>query len=148
MFSVEEIGDAAFAGCSNLSAIYSYAAEPISLGSDHAQVRTRADDGETAASAVFAEVDKETCVLYVPKGCGDKYRHADGWGEFLNIVEIESSELGDANNDGEVSADDINAISSYIVRGDTKNFIFKNADVNGDKMVNAADIVNIVNMNK
>lgn len=63
-------------------------------------------------------------------------------------MEIESSELGDANNDGEVSADDINAISSYIVRGDTKNFIFKNADVNGDKMVNAADIVNIVNMNK
>ena len=146
--TIEKIGDAAFAGCTSLKVIYSYAKEPIPLGSAKAKVRTRADGEEISASTVFAEVDKETCVLYVPFGSADKYKAADGWSEFKNIVEMDSDILGDANNDGKVDADDIDAITRYIMEGDDEGFIFKNADVNGDEKINAADIVEVVNIIK
>ena len=48
---------------------------------------------------------------------------------------------GDANSDGVVDSKDIDAISKYIIEGDVNGFIFKNADVNGDKKVNIVDIV-------
>jgi hypothetical protein len=146
--SIEIIGNRAFAGCIGLEAIYSYAKEPIELGSAKATVPTRADGEEVSAPAVFAEVDKETCILYVPKNSSDKYRAAEGWGEFQNIVEMESNLQGDANNDGKVDDKDIEAVTKYIMDGNTKGFIYKNADVNGDKKINAADIVLIVNLIK
>lgn len=146
--SIEQIGENAFAGCSSLKAIYCYNENPIVLGSDKAMVRTRADGDDKLASTVFAQVNKETCILYVPKKSGSKYLSADGWSEFQNIVEMESAIPGDANNDGKVSNEDINAISDYIMEGKTESFIFKNADVNGDKKLNAADIVILVNMIK
>lgn len=48
---------------------------------------------------------------------------------------------GDANNNGTVNTQDIDAIVRYIMSGDETGFFFQNADVNGDKKVNAADIV-------
>lgn len=143
--SIEEIGDNAFSGCSNLSAIYSFAIEPIALGSAKATVRTRASGENTSASTVFAEVNKETCILYVPKGSGEKYRSADGWGEFKNIVEMESNVRGDANNDGKLDKKDISATVKHIVTGKTEGFNFNNADMNNDQNVNAADIVMLIN---
>ena len=142
--TISEIGASAFAGCSNLSAIYSFAAEPIVLGDANAHVRTRADGEEKSASTVFAAVDKESCVLYVPKNSRDKYRNAEGWAEFQNIEEMESDILGDANNDGEVDNKDLNAIADYILTEQAKNFIFMNADMNKDKTLNAVDIVHLV----
>ena len=146
--TIDEIGDNAFAGCSNLKAIYCYNDEPIALGSDKATVRTRADGNETSATAVFADVDKTTCILYVPLNSANKYRTAEGWGEFENIVEMKSNILGDANNDGEVDDKDLEATSAYIMEGKTDSFIFKNADVKTDSRINAADIVKIVNLKK
>ena len=81
--TVVAIGEGAFAGCTGLTAIYAYAAEPANL----ATATTRAE----AASSVFEGVDKETCVLYVPKGCVEKYRAAVGWGEFIHIEEMEGT---------------------------------------------------------
>ena len=144
--TIEEIGDNAFAGCNGLTAIYSYSEEPIALGSGKATVRTRADGDETSASTVFAEVDKNNCILYVPLNSADKYRAAVGWGEFQNIVEMKSNKPGDANNDGEVDGKDLDATSAYILEGKTVNFIFLNADVKTDNKINAADIVKIVNL--
>ena len=66
----------------------------------------------------------------------------------MDIVEIAPVLLGDANNDGRVDADDIEAITRYIMEGDDEGFIFKNADVNGDEKINAADIVEVVNIIK
>lgn len=143
--TITNIGEGAFAGCSALNAIYCFAPDPIALGSAEAKVRTRADGEDNSAATVFAEVNKETCILYVPKNSSEKYHQAAGWGEFQNIVEMDSEIKGDANNDGKVDNEDINSIVEYILRGNTEYFIFKNADANGDKKVNVADIVIILN---
>jgi hypothetical protein len=52
---------------------------------------------------------------------------------------------GDANGNGVVDENDKDAIVRYIMEGDEEGFIFRNADVNEDGEVNAADIVLIVN---
>lgn len=143
--TIEKIGESAFSGCSGLNAIYSYTEDPIALDSK-AAVRTCTNSDETSASAVFAEVNKASCILYVPKNCSDKYRAANGWKEFQNIVEMESTKPGDANNDTNVDSKDIDATIDYIMEGKTKDFIFKNADVKVDNKINAADIVKIVNL--
>ena len=81
--TIASIGAKAFAGCKNLKSICIYVKVPINLPGAAAS-RTRGDGG----SSVFAGVDTETCVLYVPAGSADAYRNADGWKEFKNIVEI------------------------------------------------------------
>lgn len=79
--SIKYIGEKAFAECSNLKSIRSYSRVPIALGA----AKTRA----VGSSSVFDGVDKENCVLYVPKGCVEAYRAAEGWGEFVNILEMD-----------------------------------------------------------
>ena len=81
--SIVSIGENAFAGCVNLKAIYIYATDPVVL--EKSGTATRAED----TSSVFEGVDKESCILYVPKGCVEKYRVAEGWGEFVHILEID-----------------------------------------------------------
>ena len=56
--------------------------------------------------------------------------------------------MGDANDDGYINFDDINITAHYIMTGDTKNFNFDNANVNGDNVVDAIDIVKIINIIK
>ena len=80
--TIEFIGNNAFAGCFNLKEIRVLAELPIKLGS--ASAGTRGDD----ASSVFAGVDTETCILYVPYGSKEKYEQAEGWSDFKNIVEV------------------------------------------------------------
>jgi hypothetical protein len=58
---------------------------------------------------------------------------------------------GDANNDNEVDNKDVDVVIRYIMYGDIKGFKgfnFKNADVNGDNKINAADIVEVMNIIK
>ena len=43
---------------------------------------------------------------------------------------------------------DVDVVIRYIMYGDIKGFNFKNADVNGDNKINAADIVEVVNIIK
>ena len=81
--TISEIGNNAFAGCTGLKEIRVFAEEPIQLGSS-----TAAGTRSSGASSVFAEVDVETCVLYVPAGSKEKYEQADGWSDFKNIVEM------------------------------------------------------------
>lgn len=42
---------------------------------------------ENNLSTDFTGIDKELCILYVPKGAKDKYRQAKEWNEFANIIE-------------------------------------------------------------
>lgn len=64
----------AYAYCSNLSIIYSYAVVPPDL-----------EYGDSGYSPFYGVPTSAT--VYVPQGSGNAYRNADGWREF-NIVEM------------------------------------------------------------
>ena len=57
-------------------------------------------------------------------------------------------ELGDVNGDGDVTEDDVDAVANHIIGQTPTDFDLDAADVNGDKTINAADIVKIVNIIK
>lgn len=52
---------------------------------------------------------------------------------------------GDANDDKKVDAEDIVTITEYMMGKEPENYIIKNADVNGDGIINIADIIQITN---
>ena len=67
--SVTSIGKYVFWGCSGLTKLVSLAVEP-----------------PTCDNGTFKEVDKTTCQLLVPEESINKYKTADQWKEFLNIL--------------------------------------------------------------
>ena len=71
---IKTIDEHAFEGCSSLKSIY--------VGSEPAQI--------TATS--FNNVNKTTCVLYVPNGSLNSYKSASYWKEFQTIKEYAPSE--------------------------------------------------------
>jgi hypothetical protein len=76
--SIVAIGGSAFEGCTSLVLINSKPIVPPTLYDGDVLAMRR-------ASSVFSGVNKETCVLYVPTGCVDAYKNADGWKDFLHI---------------------------------------------------------------
>lgn len=82
--TITSIGNGAFAGCVNLASIYVYHEEPITFGSAEAH---------RASGSIFDGVNMETCILYVPYGCADKYKSASVWNEFQHIVEMKSTSI-------------------------------------------------------
>ena len=82
--SVTEIGKVAFEGCSSLAEIKCEAAEPPSC------------DGN-----VFNQVNTTDCKLYVPEESIDKYRAADEWKDFSNIIGLAG--VDDVANDSVVT---------------------------------------------
>ena len=68
--SVTSIGSSAFSRCIGLTDIYCHIEEPL-----------------TISYYVFYYVAKTTCTLHVPIGSKEKYKAADVWKDFLNIVE-------------------------------------------------------------
>ena len=75
------IGDVAFSDCS-LREIHCVAKNPVTCG-----------------SRSFYNVDKNACTLYVPKRALEAYKAADGWKEFVNIVEEGSSSIEEVGAD-------------------------------------------------
>ena len=67
--SVTSIGEYAFYNCSGLTKLVSLAVEPPTCG-----------------NGAFKEVDKTTCQLLVPQESINKYKTADQWKDFLNIL--------------------------------------------------------------
>ena len=67
--SVTTIGIRAFSDCSRLTKLVSLAVEPPTCG-----------------NGTFKEVDKTTCQLLVPEESINKYKTADQWKDFLNIL--------------------------------------------------------------
>ena len=68
--SVTSIGNGALYNCTGLTKIYSKNVTPPST-----------------VSATFTNINKATCILYVPAGSYAAYRGATGWSEFTNIIE-------------------------------------------------------------
>ena len=76
--SIVSIEEAAFNRCSNLSSIYSYLTTPIDLKNLY---------------DVFSEVNKSTCILYVPADSKQVYQEAHLWKDFINIVEMTTTDI-------------------------------------------------------
>lgn len=140
--SIEEIGENAFAGCSDLTTIYCHTDEPIALPSTKANIRTRAGNQESTTN-VFTGVDKVICLLYVPAGSVSKYKAANGWKDFKYIVGIGTEfVIGDVNGDKALDKKDLNAIVNHIMDKPQEGKFDKDmADINKDGEVNAADVV-------
>ena len=145
--SIEEIGDNAFADCTELSTICCLSEEPITLGSTVVSTRTRGAVEETTIN-VFNGVDKVTCLLYVPAGSVNKYKVTDGWKDFKYIVGIGTTFIiGNVNGDNVLDENDLNAIINHIMGMPQEgSFDVNMADVNKDDDVNAADVVFLAKM--
>ncbi len=98
--SVTSIGDRAFQGCSGLTSVTignsvtsigSWAFNSIGLWTFNGCSRltklvSLAVEPPTCGEGVFEKVDKTTCQLLVPEESINKYKTADQWKEFLNIL--------------------------------------------------------------
>ena len=92
---ITSIDYAAFSGCSGLTSIYVYAEKVPKMG-----------------SAVFYDVDKKNCTLYVPRGTEQDYFLADVWGDFENIVEFDATGI-----DKTTTSTDVEEVSRYSLNG-------------------------------
>jgi hypothetical protein len=76
--SCTSLGNCSFKSCTGLASIYSFTQTPANLNS---------------STDVFKDVDKNTCILYVPTGSKDDYEAANQWQDFTNIVEMTTTEI-------------------------------------------------------
>ena len=108
--SVTSIGEFAFAYCSGLTKLVSLAVEP-----------------PTCDNGTFKEVDKTTCQLIVPQESINKYKTADQWKEFLNILGY--------NGVDDVSVDSQNAVYEvYNLQGVRVGIVMREAEVTTDTL--------------
>ncbi len=70
--SVKSIGSWAFCYNYKLDSIHANSLEPIDLSS---------------VSGVFKDIDKTSCILYVPLGSASAYKAAGQWKDFKNLIE-------------------------------------------------------------
>ena len=106
--SVTSIGDSAFKDCSELTKLVSLAVEPPICG-----------------EGAFEKVDKTTCQLLVPQESINKYKTANQWKEFLNILGY--------NGVDDVSVDSQNAVYEvYNLQGVRVGSGMREAEVTAD----------------
>lgn len=88
---------------------------------------------------IFDGVNKQDCMLFVPRGTLSQYKNTMPWKEFLYIEQQGGVVIVcDVNCDGSVTAADVTAIYDILL-GNSSNFE-ATADVNGDGNVTAADV--------
>lgn len=127
--SVTSIGDFAFFNCTGLTSILSLNNTPPTC------------EISFSYNNSFYNVNKENCVLWVPKGCVNVYREANVWKDFPKIRGIID---GDVNLDIEVNQADLDGTVDFIMGKDPEGFYENLADLNGDDVVDAADVVKLV----
>ena len=77
--TVTSIGGYAFDNCKKIKSIYANTINPIDLSTNPLN---------PPSPYVFENIDKSTCILYVPFGAKVEYQKASQWKDFTNIVEI------------------------------------------------------------
>ena len=123
--SVTSIGSYAFSGCSGLTKVKGEWTTPPSI-----------------ISNVFYNVNTNNAILYVPKDCSASYFGADVWEDYKAIKEFPDS---DVNQDGETDVVDVVDIARFVVAIPSVSFEEFLADMNGDRSVNVADAIVLVN---
>ncbi len=105
--SVTSIGSYAFSGCSGLTgeltipnSVTSICEGAFSECWDFESITSLNPEPPKCGFWVFSSVDKNTCVLHVPKGTVEAYSTAYIWQDFLNIVEIDASPVSDVLTGG------------------------------------------------
>ena len=147
--SVTRIGERAFSQCDGLtcinipSSVTTLDKEAFWNCQDLTVIRSLRSIPPQCIEKPFDSVDKENCVLFVPKGSKNLYAGAGYWKEFKNI---EEAEIGDVNLDGSVDMTDLIDLVDYIMGSSTKNILEIMANVNGDTRVDAADIVRLISL--
>ena len=145
--NLTEIGEAAFFNCEKLTSI-TIPKTVTSIGNSafqHCNLKSLIVLNPTPVpitSNTFSYYSYTT--LYVPKGSKEAYSTAECWCKFSKIEEGipgENNVPGDANGDGQVTAEDIMSIVNII----SSSRYDAAADVNGDGKVDIADIIQIIN---
>ena len=129
--SLTSIGKYAFGNLRNLTSVVSSITNPFAIADEVFGV----EDGGTLTAPV--------ATLSVPAGSKESYMKTAGWKEFPTPVEMEPKP-GDVNNDSEVDIEDVEIIEEHTLAGEYD----KKADLNNDNKVNAADIVEFINLIK
>ncbi|MEZ3590380.1 MAG: leucine-rich repeat domain-containing protein [Muribaculaceae bacterium] len=88
----------AFSACENLTTVISNAVIP-------------------PTKARFSEEAYANATLVVPDGTVEKYREADGWKEFVNIIESSNSEVTTITNDDDINISVSNVGGSVSISG-------------------------------
>lgn len=81
--TVRSIGESAFMYCDDVETLICMVKNPF-------PIKGKGEDGATFSNYFFNNVP-----LYVPKGTADVYRETEGWKDFANIVEIDTSGILD-----------------------------------------------------
>ena len=135
--TLQSIGEGAFFFNQNLTSVESHITKPFDIS--ESVFATSSDWDNANYVSIYSP---SSAILYVPTGTKRKYEAAKGWNLFAGIEEMEPSTLpGDADGSGDVNAADIDAVVRYILTGDMTDFVFKNANLNGDKNVDVSDLV-------
>ena len=122
----EYLGSGVFSGCDKLTSILSLNSTP-----------------PTSKEGRLISLNYENCVVWVPNGSAAVYKKAAGWKDFKNIKELYD---GDVTSDGKISKADVDALVAYIMGKAPEGFNENQADVNGDKKKNVADVVKLIDL--
>lgn len=115
--SVTSIGSASFS-CSGLNSIYAYSINPIAVYS---------------WISVFDNVNKNTCILYVPVGTKSLYKATYVWKDFVNIIEMPTDVP--TLNSGEINIYPDPASASFSIHGTDGISTILIYDLNGKVML-------------
>lgn len=127
--SVTAIDDSGISNCESLQRIITKNPVPITF---------------TLNDAMFINIDKDNCTLYVPIGTSETYREAFAWKDFTHIMEFNPENPGDVNVDGKMNVSDVTALINMILGITTANEVA--ADMNGDGYVNVSDVTALINL--
>lgn len=157
-YTVTEIGEKAFEGCSSVQSfiipdqVGSIGISAFESCSSLQDIFIYAMSVPTVDTYAFRKASIGSATLHVPAGTGRQYAAISPWIGFGKIIEIGSdvaiTKTGDANGDGKVDIDDLKAVLILIFSQSYGILVDSPLDINGDGKVDIVDIVKIINLIK
>lgn len=145
---LRRIGPVGLAGSSNLEEIHSLAETPPfcdhTLSMDELEYYQGYEKYGSDTSLPY--VDKEKCILYVPKGCVEAYRNAVEWCDFKTILEEENhvEDMTGFHEWDQVEAEYSDKAGLDAITVDNINKIENIYNINGIRQENLVPGINII----